>query len=33
VVATPFDVSWEDPAVPPAAHVFVSDYEQTLAEN
>jgi hypothetical protein len=38
VVATPFDVSWDDPAmrpaaVAPAAHVFVADYEQSLAEN
>jgi len=38
VVATPFDVSWDDPAirpaaVAPAAHVFVADYEQTLADN
>jgi len=38
VVATPFDVSWDDAAirpaaVAPAAHVFVSDYEQSLAEN
>jgi MoaA/NifB/PqqE/SkfB family radical SAM enzyme len=38
VVATPFDVSWDDPAirpaaVAPAAHVFCRDFEQTLAEN
>ena len=37
-VATPFDVSWDDPAIQPAAispvtHVFRTDTEKTLAAN
>jgi len=38
VVATPFDVSWDDPevkpaGVAPATHIFRRDYEESQAEN